>query len=647
MDHAALIQEIMQYLEQMIEQCSSLPAFYPPEVTFEHLVQPIDLLVPPRYPERMPPICLDLARMERLRWAGYDWETEESGYGRMHEEKRFVRPYQPMVVLGNSGTGKSWFLRARCLHVAHQQLERLRYDEQSFSTLTVPLFFPARAVAEVLAQETVEPPSLICALLSLLQYQMGFSSAARAWVQSLFGTRRTVLLLDDLHQVLPEHQTRLLEALRTFCLDSPASVIVTTHPASYTGRMFPLEDAPLASFLWNQVRGFVLSWFTLSPGRGQQVLETLHADPFLQTLTRLPMFLPWFCYLATSGESLPTRRVDLYEAILHAFGSLEQEPMHPVIEDYLVARRLSHLPFEAMWDQIRPHLWCDSLWENRILLLASSMQNPTPLLRGILAEEHDAFHWMLLLAGRCLAETEPSRVDPAVVQELTTRLFAHHSSVDASSRRQVAAILERIARPMMLTHYVTQVHNPQDEEKFLEAISRLGTMGDASVVPILLNQLQLQYRSKKERDYGYPERGVLYHALERIGGWESAEALFTLFHNSPPWASTWNVNEALARIHAQGVTQELLRLARDSAVRKMRGGGQRDHREAWRWARSGGPALAVRAGVPAGVGSLYLVVRGQGDKKGGHGTMGRHIPRDHVSLGYRQRQEVEYLCLWR
>jgi hypothetical protein len=116
MDQQLLIREIMQYLELMMAECSSLPAFYPQDLTFRHLLQPIDTLSPHRGPGWdfwvRPPLCLDPARTEHLRWAGYDWETETYGYHRERWEHQQWRASQRLVLLGNQGSGKSWFLRA-------------------------------------------------------------------------------------------------------------------------------------------------------------------------------------------------------------------------------------------------------------------------------------------------------------------------------------------------------------------------------------------------------------------------------------------------------------------------------------------------------------------------------------------------------
>jgi hypothetical protein len=588
MDQQLLIREIMQYLELMMAECSSLPAFYPQDLTFRHLLQPIDTLSPHRGPGWdfwvRPPLCLDPARTEHLRWAGYDWETETYGYHRERWEHQQWRASQRLVLLGNQGSGKSWFLRATGLRVARQQFDRLGYDQRIFSALTLPLFFSAITVAKALAQDTVEAPSLVNALLALLRQQMPFSSETLVWVKKRLGTQRTILLLDDLHLVSSAQKARFLTALQAFCQHSRATVLATAHPAGYTGRPLlgdTVKECQLASFAWNQVRGFVLGWFVSQRERGEQVLEALHADPFLRTLTRLPVVLPWLCHLAAADEFFPVRRVDLYEALLRVLPS--ENRIHPIFQEYLQARRLSQLPFEHLWNQIHPHLWCDPRWENRLLLLAGCMEHPTPLLRAMLAEEHDAFHWILLLAGRCLAETEQSQVDPKVRQALTDRLlvlqsrvvapkrestsatldqsFALYSAIIDPERMQAMAILERITRPTMLAHYVALLHHAQEKEKQLEAIARLGAMGDVSAVPHLLNWHQQSRES-------WLESPAIYRALERCGGWESAKALLALLQLQPNWygytadqPNLWTLRGALQRIQAPGVMQELLALS--------------------------------------------------------------------------------------
>jgi HEAT repeat protein len=595
MDHHDLISELMGYLEHVIEQCSSLPDFYPPGVTFQDVVQPIEVLSLRSisgWPSGMqPPQGLDPARTERLRWAGYDWDRGEQGHPRFRWQRH--TPFQRQVILGQHGMGKTWWLHTIGLQVAVQQLERLRDDARAVSSLTVPLCFPAEVVAQALTQEPESASALINALLQLLHDQLGWSTAACAWVQPRLFTRRTVLLLDDLDQVSPAQEARFFAALQLFCLNSQATVLATAHPSHYTGRPFlgsgPLRHSAgypvdwhemlLASFGWNQVRGFVLSWFTTQPDRGEQVLETFHANPFLRTLTRLPVFLPWLCHLAALGQPVPSRRVELYEAILHALPSHEQPQAHPIFQDYQEARALARLPFDVLWARIRPHLWCDPDWENRLLLLAGCLEQPMPFLRALLAEESDAFAWILLLAGRCLAEMDPTRVDPTVVQALTDRLLVLQRSGVAPERLQAREILERIARPVMLKHYVAQVPRGADRGKQLEAISRLGAIGDVTVVPVLLEALQQPAARLRESD----ELSTLYRALEQLGGWEAARFLLALWQKCPYWYGhpidpgfpanqprmSWEANEALWRIHASGLEQELLRLWAWPAPKKL------------------------------------------------------------------------------
>jgi hypothetical protein len=85
--------------------------------------------------------------------------------------------------------------------------------------------------------------------------------------------------------------------------------------------------------------------------------------------------------------------------------------LHRSLHEYLVARYLSEQKKDMWLPHVRQHFWFDPDWEEVIVLLAGVLNDPTPLLSALLEEENDAFHAMLLLAGRCLAEVDPVLIE--------------------------------------------------------------------------------------------------------------------------------------------------------------------------------------------------------------------------------------------
>jgi HEAT repeat protein len=184
----------------------------------------------------------------------------------------------------------------------------------------------------------------------------------------------------------------------------------------------------------------------------------------------------------------------------------------------------------------------DPWWEGTVLFLAGVLENATPFLEGILAQEEDIFHSNLLLAGRCLAvsasETPPTVVGvEGVGLDIIERLKGlveggHHRLLQQQAipvlaeigggavlsffvtllRRKeiVPAVLAQVAKVLGSLHpfdgvYPEQSRRAQDRgnsvvpdllafltEKKLDPSVRgsiaeaLGTLGDESVIPPLL-----------------------------------------------------------------------------------------------------------------------------------------------------------------
>ena len=502
---APLRDELKHYLEQLAEQLAQLPAYYPPGVTFASLDQPssiefsVEALIGLRgwFDEERQPLRPDPALTEVARRAGY---THTIGNPRRTSVPHTLKKEpQRSVLLGDAGAGKSWWLHAEGLQAARRYLARLQQQGQPPPAVPLPVYLPLRALAEEIEQETNGTTPFVDALLRLLERDYAFSPPMLRWMQQLLSTRQALLLLDSLDEVAPGGVAHLLNELQRFAQSSRASIVVTSRPAAYHGRPFlPLrgwgwdtQEVALVDFTWSQVRGFVLAWFGPQRERGEHLLASLRGEPALMAIARMPFFLPLLCLLGERQKPLLARRAPLYEAMLGALPNGQEELLHPAFQDYLVARSLAQLPFERCWKRIKDHLWYDADWQDRLLLLAGCLPDPNPLLEALLAQEQDIFHQVLLLAGRCLAEAERTRVRPELAQRIRKQLFALLASDAGEEREQAEEVLVRIAQPDMVTRYITWAHNEQEEGRRRErAIRILGQMGDASVVPALLHIYQ-------------------------------------------------------------------------------------------------------------------------------------------------------------
>ncbi|MCH8293281.1 HEAT repeat domain-containing protein [Candidatus Poribacteria bacterium] len=77
--------------------------------------------------------------------------------------------------------------------------------------------------------------------------------------------------------------------------------------------------------------------------------------------------------------------------------------LHRTFQEYLTARYMKEQP--DCIELAREHFW-DFDWHETLTLLAGLMDAPIPLLEAIMGTKDDIFSSMLLLAGRCVAESQ-------------------------------------------------------------------------------------------------------------------------------------------------------------------------------------------------------------------------------------------------
>jgi HEAT repeat protein/predicted MPP superfamily phosphohydrolase len=176
--------------------------------------------------------------------------------------------------------------------------------------------------------------------------------------------------------------------------------------------------------------------------------------------------------------------------------------LHRTLHEYLVARALAR---RDDWKaQVRAHCWFEPGWDEAIVLLAGRLAThssppargvtPAALVQELLKVPHDAFHAMRLLAGRCIAEAEPSMVASTDVRQVIEHLLALVGSGSARDRWQALQVLREL-RPSAVGGLLHALDDPDSvvqedvakalgwigDRRALEPLSRLLAQQDAHV----------------------------------------------------------------------------------------------------------------------------------------------------------------------
>jgi HEAT repeat protein len=165
--------------------------------------------------------------------------------------------------------------------------------------------------------------------------------------------------------------------------------------------------------------------------------------------------------------------------------------LHRTFHEYLVAEYLSKLKTDEWLEQIKLHLWFDPDWEMVIILLGEFPETLSSLLQVLLQEPNDAFHTMLLLAGRCLAEGRKTEATQETEERIIQNLLRLLHSASKLDRDKAVRVLGQIGKPAvegLLAMLQEAKHEmPYVREAAAEALIR---MNEPQVVEALLTILR-------------------------------------------------------------------------------------------------------------------------------------------------------------
>jgi hypothetical protein len=153
------------------------------------------------------------------------------------------------------------------------------------------------------------------------------------WVDARVRSGHCCLLLDALDETLleadpgrpePGFRNELYERLRRFAERHPhCPILLTSRIVGYTEPPFPLantneqRELELVAFDRDQQSQFVRAWFHEPPDAANRLLHKLRQTASIRGLAQIPLLLGLICKLYREDNTLPDRRVELYEKCLN------------------------------------------------------------------------------------------------------------------------------------------------------------------------------------------------------------------------------------------------------------------------------------------------------------------------------------------
>jgi formylglycine-generating enzyme required for sulfatase activity len=289
--------------------------------------------------ERYPPITRDLS-YEHISNTVKSTRATLSGHWYQPELViKAISRFPRVVLLGAPGSGKSTVLRYMTVRLA----ETLLTGEKE--NLPIPLFCQLGQVVKQFDDNLANDfPLLLDALFAPVE-RAGLRPELRPHIRTAWQRGGVLLFLDGLDEVssvpmehsdgIWSHRERMADAIRTLAENLGKSRIVVTcrikpyeQDAAWQLRD-PWQVRTIQPFTVGQVRRFIPAWYyqttltdqakftaTEAEERSERLIDVLEQREDLHDLIGSPLLLTMLVLLDYNNKEMPTKRVDVYEALV-------------------------------------------------------------------------------------------------------------------------------------------------------------------------------------------------------------------------------------------------------------------------------------------------------------------------------------------
>ena len=315
--HSELVDEVLAYLEDVVEKCGELPYYFPAHLRsgtnndpFGEMQQRVRVVEDHHRGSVEGQRVLRQHDQNGIEHAG---DMPHRSYGEsVLWSKHNARCFKQAVISGRGGLGKTWLLRGEARQLAHRAIDVIAEDRNSVDVVELPIFVRLPDLAHGTNEETLED-------LIVRQCAEGRSTAFEKYLRERLGSVHGVVLLDAWDEVSTLDQKRHLSSLvRAFAEKSAARILMTSRPVDYDLTAPPLPGGEVLEILtWDsqQVWHYVRAWFGSNRPAASHFLASLDRDAQVRGLAEIPLMLQLLCSACPDGE-FPSGRSNLYRRCL-------------------------------------------------------------------------------------------------------------------------------------------------------------------------------------------------------------------------------------------------------------------------------------------------------------------------------------------
>jgi hypothetical protein len=285
-----------------------------------------------------------------------------------------ARQCQRLVILGGSGSGKTWLAKRTARRRAEDTLEDLAAGK-TLDEVELPLY---TTCAHLFSAAAAEDNDIREAAVSSALSHIGDLGGSRitAALRLFFSNRNapTVLIIDSLDEARgSDAPLRRADTL-------PWRIILTSRPNSWNqqlrierendshrvGKLQPLRYP-------DDIERFIQSWFDSQPKLSKRLAAQIAERPDLQQAATVPLILAFYCIIS-GDKPLPDRRTALYTLVVRRMltgrwrgshvGNRQPHPdaCLPVLRDWAWSGASDHNPVSGVG------MWADDIPTDRVQL---------------------------------------------------------------------------------------------------------------------------------------------------------------------------------------------------------------------------------------------------------------------------------------